>query len=124
MSQFEYNTCAELKAAGYPQGESCTVWVECEDGGRCTIAGQVYDQDNGSPLELLCACPNSDELIAAIQARWPKYDLSLHDFRYPEDRQGRWGARARSALWGRGDTPAAALAALYIALAKGDTDGK
>lgn len=121
----DYNTCAALKDAGYPQ----TGTLRRRDDWPAEIIPGV----NGGSDEGL-ACPNSDELMAAIQARWPmadSYTLCGLSFVSPTtpNADGKYPLQTQwSASWwiqdvahhnGRGNSPAAALCALYIALAEG-----
>ena len=115
VPQLPLATCRELATAGAPRGVSVMVWYE---GGPAPPELMARDRallSRARPPATITDAYNSDDLIAAIQARW-QCKLALHT---PETGWnalamfGRDGTRA-----GTGPTPAAALAALYITLSK------
>lgn len=114
-----YEQCLGLKGAGFPQDEQCDrFWVVDEP--LYTKGEDTPDLHGGSQdrREWISSaeCPNSDEIIAAIQARWPVgyfYAIRQHAAR------AEWSAEFRGRV-GTGPTPAEALAALWLALATPD----
>jgi hypothetical protein len=112
--------CKQLAACGFPQEYKLPLHYWSPS--TTDIATAEWHVTYGDPWlpEHNYACPNSDELLHALQARWPEYNYHLgggHDFTM-------WSAVAR--VFGRtvdiagaeGDTPAAALASLYVHLAQ------
>lgn len=125
--QLDYTTCAALKEAGYPQ--KGTILVLCDGDPEMPVAPRVYvEADNGHPRFKLLACPVSDELLAAMQERWPDVaacvgpNMSIQiappgpaTFSHYEA----WDAFGSIEPPCTGPTPAEALANLYITLAGG-----
>ena len=115
MTHLSLELCQQLKAAGFPQDDSDyfrfaddTLMVARESGKR-------YPR---GPHQL--ACPNSDELIAAIQAEWPD-DLIEFGYLYESPSKG-WAVSCCNKhnelrqVQAEGATLTEALANLYIAL--------
>ena len=110
----DYTTCCKLKAAGYPQNGATTR--------RDNWPAEIIPGVNGGRDEGL-ACPNSDELIAAIQQRfpgrlieathWPSGYTVINEVD-PHTQQTADGPLIA------GDNPAHAWANKYLALAGGD----
>jgi hypothetical protein len=117
-----------LRDAGYPQGDKNTpatvlLWVRSELTPWELITAEAFRAYRGKHDVL--ACPSSDELIAAIQARWPGVLGGMVTY------DDTWEANAQMERpacpqchhapirypQGAGPTLCAALAALYIALA-------
>lgn len=110
-----HDTCLGLLDAGFPQP------VDANGNAKGIYYGSFVE----GPA---CFCPNSDEIIAAIAARWPPDEndlaLCLEEVDYSTDPKQElygWMAHATGSLR---DGPTAyaptlpeALAALYIALA-------
>ena len=95
--------CQALKAAGFPQYDT--------DKYPSTVLRHVGD----------IARPNSDELLADIQQRWPEYDhlqfediLSNHIVVYDPDTEGHYP----DVLVAKSPSLLAALCALYLKLAE------
>jgi hypothetical protein len=111
VDMLSYETCKQLAACGFPQSKCGTPGVVDNP---CTYGGRNPDGTNQYH-----ACPNSDELLAAMQARWPltKAHAACVLARIEGEWQVSWWRNGRY-MRGTGDTPAAALAALYIKLAK------
>jgi len=118
--------CQQLKAAGFPQGEHTTMWIG--DTNYCcdfmhAMTNKPYPGSKCSMREMnMVARPNSDELIAQIQAEWPNC-VGFHCFTSCWD----WWAAFELEVQRKpqeivelqeGGTPhlAEALARLYIAL--------
>lgn len=132
-----YDICRKLKETGYPQNtdrhwyapegkEPAFRDVSC-DRSFVTIARYFQGEAREKGIAGIVACPNSDEIIAAIQARWPDVDIEL-EYRHlrgtlcPDHLWSVWAGdglgethRVENAT---GNTPADALAALYLALAE------
>ena len=112
--------CKELKAAGFPQGtfaaRDAWSWL-----GDIWLLVSGYMPDNPDRVDEY-ACPNSDELIAQIQAEWPNC-VGFHCFTSCWDWWAAFELEVQKEpqeiveLQG-GGTPhlAEALARLYIAL--------
>jgi hypothetical protein len=116
-----YETCCKLRDAGLEQRGSLAVWSESMTAPE-HIARSTFAMWQGNPRPTCVACPNSDDLLAALQARWPDHYVTLQ--------AGKFNRPCASAfheddpakeIAEEGDTPAAALAALYIELAKEPT---
>jgi len=108
--------CKELKAAGFPQGTFAArdAWSWLGDIGDIWLLVSGYMPDNPDRVDEY-ACPNSDELIAQIQAEWP----AIMDFNYAlivQREDVRWWVALRGYTTMKAATLAEALARLYIAL--------
>lgn len=129
-----YPTCKTLRDAGYPQKNTVLVWVTTKepDGLEpfCEPTKFAF-YNNGDPRKVVAACPNSDELLAAIQERWPGINVAGTFIQQPErghaegvELWANWPQAASTipmhdAFFAKGDALNVALAALYIALAGG-----
>lgn len=123
-----YEICVALRDAGFPQLVSSTGHAVYYHAHRPEWGVKVSLLKNGGDAQTMLdadeiACPNSDELLAALQA---KYN-GLH----------RWGVKENAGQWVAycvtietwvtksdtvsADSPVAALAALYITLAQETT---
>jgi hypothetical protein len=121
MTPLDYTTCVALKAAGFPQKQT-------GDGGfyyyPSPLLAEYGQQTLGyfltatEPIGKLNwpACPSSDELLAAIQARWPDYRIDLGN----RAADPQWFAKTAQdpRVLRFAPTPVAALALLYIQLAQ------
>ena len=115
MDFLSFDKCAELKAAGFPQE---TVFyhspVNCyqnppEPGSNWYIA-------KGTETEYDIACPTSDELMAAFEADLSsaKTDERFFVAFFGDKPSGRYQANVVTEEHGFGNTPAEALANLWI----------
>jgi len=107
-----YEDCVELREAGFADAMTLCAYdhhreLHCEP-------------DTGWATHMT-ACPNSDELMADMQRRWATR-VFVFDLRVAQ-RVTYASAHYGGATVGRGegDTPAAALCSLYLALAAQDT---
>lgn len=122
----DYTTCCKLKAAGYPQIMAAPVAIVW----RCnSLTGEHLAWSTSDGLTATDStlneviCPNSDELIAAIQQRfpgrlieathWPSGYTVINEVD-PHTQQTADGPLIA------GDNPAHAWANKYLALAGGD----
>ena len=116
--------CKQLKAAGFPQGEHTTMWIG--DTNYCcdfmhAMTNKPYPGSKCSMREMnMVACPNSDELIAQIQAEWPDIEYLCDN---PDTERNTWEIDYTVDVdddWhlAEGATLAESLANLYIALMK------
>ena len=115
-------TCKRLRASGLKQGVSMMLWCPnevakpvsretCAGGGYCDVYCGAYCIEYDDAVD----CYNSDELIAAIQARWDFTDIEI------EKAGTRWWINVSTAQVKSAETMLAALAELYITLsAQGD----
>lgn len=76
-----YETCCQLRDAGFPQDTSAAVWVNQyapphKDGWTAIGRGELALYKPGA-IRTVLARPNSDEMIAAIQQRWPNAVASI-----------------------------------------------
>ena len=114
------DVCKRLNGAGLPQ--NCARFYYSTDAEFNYLAGFLhhgtYDIPRGRPA---LACPDSDELIAAISARWT--DEWLHDIHPTRDifyspiEFYNFDTDDEAEFMARGDTLVEVLAELYIALA-------
>ena len=104
----------QLYKAGFPQEPCERFWIAVDRG---TALGNVYDRTH---QPVACECPNSDELIAQIQAEWldieylcdnPDTERNTWEIDYTVDVDDDWHLA-------EGATLAESLANLYIALMK------
>lgn len=140
-----YETCCKLRDAGFPQSidaggcyslfehegatEAQPKYFRLDEEGNRWLEKSDYEPIGGEPnykdyRDWYVACPSSDELLAALQAEYGKcYYLHIESqYKVGPHEEHPWAAtlyaksladRSRQAI---GDTPAAALAALYLAL--------
>lgn len=120
-----YDECKALKDAGFGQPTDC-VYGEYS-GKMITLSRERAEAEGYHPHELT-ACPNTDEVLDAIAARWPYYRTDLRQRTGPGDVQRGWLALTDSATGpdyvGKGHSPVSAVAALYCALAKEAQHGR
>lgn len=119
-----YETCCKLKDAGFPQKNTVRVHWYQPSSDRWYLdlrnRAMMMSVEPFTSPEML-ACPNGDELLAALQAKYP--DASFRLGVHPKGTDARaevsrgpfdnpvWLADATE------DTPAEALAQLWLALA-------
>ncbi len=124
MGSLDYATCCKLRDAGFPQGGTTEWWGVTHEPELLYYRGSCEDEID-DPINT-ADCPNSDELLAALQARWPglKPMVGYFDELWPDETCGKWVASDAGNYPTRGDTPAAALAALYLALSLAQQEGR
>lgn len=117
MSELSYEMCVALKGAGFPQPADDSGWWIRSDG-KIDSVPIAHDD---------VACPNSDDLLAALQAEWPEHAIKVACRPSVGENvdQSDPGAQAYVYVPGEsdklqrteyGDRPVTALANLYIAL--------
>lgn len=122
-AHLSYEQCRALRDAGFPQGEiraSCQpstemYWFKNADGGTENIHWTDPEYVNFPNV----ACPNSDELLAWMQDRWPTAMLGVqYSHRFKRYRAHHAAPPYGKFNHGDGPTPVAALCALALQLAQ------
>jgi hypothetical protein len=121
VDMLSYETCCKLRDAQFPQEQGGFFYELNRDGTQRANKFLAYFK-TAPPYTNKLRCPNSDELLAALQARWPELQVYLRVDKVTCSATARdWGVVPHRAEVPEAATPAAALAALYIELAKEPT---
>jgi|GEM_PF-4808460 len=130
MNHLPLETCRQLKEAGFPQDEAGYWYHWLEYRNEAVLLRSAYSEDRHWQGAHRIACPNSDELLEALPPgyttsgignKWITWYPTSHRHGNPymppevakeeEDREFRLSRTS-----GSHETPAHALAALYLAL--------
>lgn len=115
ITRLNVGVCLELKAAGFPQEDCSGYWTPNAVYDNPREPSEVYHFTHDEETEFDVACPTADELLELL----PKV---LHQNGFPRflnvEHQQKWSAGylrgTEFMIYERGDSPAEALAQLWL----------